>query len=214
MNKTLGKIILAVIILSQFVVSFGMSGIERYRINQLEEKGKEVKILVDTVEYCDNRVWCYCDGFYDDAEYMELYETDNGYYKFASSSKKPEIDTYITPFYFNSTGIYYEVDEVLDDGNYTVLYNKENEIENIKHGNSEGPQTQAELVMKVHKGCYKIENIYIDGMTVKEVMEKAANGVYDLERYFYYYYSDDYYSDEDYDGNLDESLTETVEEDE
>lgn len=214
MSKPRGIIILAIIILFQCAVPFGMSGIERYQINQFEEKGKEVKILVDTVEYCDNRVWCYFDAFYNDARYIVLYERDDGYYVLASSSEKPGVDTYVTKSYYSdSPGFVYDVDKVLDDGDYTFLcnkdlYNKEHETDNIKHGIVEGPPTQAELVLKVYKGRYEIENIYIDGMTVEEVIEKAANGVYDLNRYFFYFYD----SDEDYDDDLEEILTESVEE--
>ncbi|MGN0526638.1 MAG: hypothetical protein ACI4IF_04315 [Acutalibacteraceae bacterium] len=201
MNKTLGKIILAIIILSQFVVSFGMSGIERYQINQLEEKGKEVKILLRTVEYCDGEVRC-TDGTYSGSEFIVFCKSDNGYYECSGSYEKPRTDTYINRSfdsdysesdyfdfdYFDSDliGFVYDVDEVLYDVDYKILYDKNNEFNNINFGCCEGPQTQAELVMKIYKGRYIIENIYINGITVEEVLEKASNGEIDLSRYNYY----------------------------
>ncbi|MGN0526640.1 MAG: hypothetical protein ACI4IF_04325 [Acutalibacteraceae bacterium] len=221
MNKSRGIIILAIIIAVQFLVPFGALEIQQYQIKKFDEEAQEVKFFVSSVEYCDSEVVCvYDESSYDDwlyyfdedyRSYIEFTESHDGYYECSTSEEKPKSDLYLKKTSdFNLGHIVYPVDDYFYDYYYDLLYDKENERLNIENGLYEGPETEAYITLKIHNGNCKVTGVYVDGVSVEELLEKAENGEINFDRYDYNAYD----SYEDYDGNLDESLTETVEEDE
>lgn len=233
MKNKKGTIILSIILAVQFIIPLCVWDIETRKIKEFEEKGKEVKILLDWAVYDENQVELSmkslesCINERDDM-FIVFEEDENGFSTPKEISSYPETDIYITE---NKLGSWYNEDycfryeseatKAQYEYDYFDLYDRALEKANIKHGFCEGPQTQGYVVFKVYKNRFKVVNVYIDGIPVDTVIEKYNNGEFDSSRYDYFYrgtedyeiyYDDeieDYYK-EYYDEELDEYVTELV----
>ena len=56
MKNKKGTIILSIILAVQFIIPLGVWGYETFKNKELEEKGQEVKLLVDYVNYDENQI--------------------------------------------------------------------------------------------------------------------------------------------------------------
>ncbi len=235
MKNKKGTIILSIILAVQFIIPLGVWGYETYKNKELEEKGQDVKVLVDSV-FCDHRGIVFrIDAleelmYENDNPYIVFGNNENGFSEFKEISGLPANDLYISgnrlySWYSEEWGFKYdgEAKYLYDDYGYQELYDRGIEQANINHGFCEGPETQAYAVFKIYKNRFKVVNVYIDGMTVDTVMEKCNNGEFDTSRYEHYYsydYDKDheiYYDDEIedyykeyYDEELNEYVTEPV----
>lgn len=212
MNKSRGIIILAIIFAVQFSVPFGALKIQQYQIKEFDKEAQEIKVLLSSVEYTVEEVFCVYDqscyeeriSCYDSYGYIEFTESNDGYYDCSNSEEKPKTDLYLKETEdFTSGYIVYPVDDYFYDHYYDLLYDKENERLNIENGLYEGPETEAYITLKIHNGKYKVTGVYVDGVAVEELLEKSENGEINFDRYDSY---------EEYDDDLDETLTESAEE--
>ncbi len=231
MKNKKGTIILSIILAVQFIIPLGIWGYETYKNKELDEKGYEVKILVDTVFYDERGVVFRNDALEEiihssDSNYIIFENDENGFSEFKEISGLPANDLYISEnrlysWYSEDWGFKYKL-ETADseyDYGYIELYDRGIEQANIKHGFCEGPETQAYAVFKIYKNRFKVVNIYIDGITVDTVIEKYNNNEWSKSRYeehyinengvYTYYDSGDYYK-EYYDEELEEYVTEPV----
>lgn len=221
-NKN-GTIILVIILAVQFIVPLSVWGIETYKNKELEEKGQEVKLLVDYVDYHNQRTEFQVTELYDTSDYyisddyIIFKNSDNGFYTCEESEKKPDTDLYISKKYLYS---WYkqdwcfkyksEITKAQDEYDYYQLYNKGNESANVRLGYCEGPETQAYAVFKIYKNRFKVVNVYIDGMPVDEIIEKYNNDEWDNSRYEYI--DEELEEIEEYfDEELEEYITEPIE---
>lgn len=235
MKNKKGTIILSIILAVQFIIPLGVWGYETYKSKELDKKGQEVKILVDTVFYDERGVVFRNDALEElihssDSNYIVFENNENGFSTPTETSGLPANDLYISEnrlysWYSEDWGFKYKL-ETADseyDYGYVELYDRGIEQANIKHGFCEGPETQAYAVFKIYKNRFKVVNVYIDGMPVDTVIEKYNNNEFDVSRYEHYYsydYDKDYeiyyddeiedYYKEYYDEELDEYVTEPV----
>ncbi len=235
MKNKKGTIILSIILAVQFIIPLGVWGYETYKSKELDKKGQEVKILVDTVFYDERGVVFRNDALEEilhssDSNYIIFENDENGFSEFKEISGLPANDLYISEnrlysWYSEDWGFKYKL-ETADseyDYGYVELYDRGIEQANIKHGFCEGPETQAYAVFKIYKNRFKVVNVYIDGMPVETVIEKYNNNEFDVSRYEHYYsydYDKDYeiyyddeiedYYKEYYDEELDEYVTEPI----
>lgn len=233
-NKN-GTIILSIILAVQFIIPLGVWGYETYMNKQLEDKGQEVKVLVDSV-FCDHRgVVFRIDDLEElidssDCNYIVFENNENGFSTPTEISGLPANDLYIGEnrlysWYSEEWGFKYENEGIslYEKYGYVELYNRGIEQANIKHGFCESSETQAYAVFKIYKNRFKVVNVYIDGMPVDTVIEKYNNSEFDTSRYEHYYsydYDKDYeiyyddeiedYYKEYYDEELNEYVTEPI----
>lgn len=221
MNKKSGVIIISIIVAIQLLVPSVMIALSNYREKQLEQKGEEIKLAVDYIEFLNTyddvgytkptiRVGSneFNSGMYylGDPGYVVFEKYENGYSFCSVKENKPETDIYLKQHDYYWDELVYDCEyEVVDVDNIPwYLYSKENEKENIFDGNCEGPQTESYAILKVYKNRCKVVDVYIDGLKVEEVLEKYENGEMDLSRYQWEYDYDDWFDDEE----DDESVTE------
>lgn len=233
MKNKKGTIVLSIILAVQFIIPLSVWSYETYKNKELEEKGQEIKLLVDTVFYDERGVVFKIEAVEDiinigDKNFIVFENADNGFSKLTEISSFPENDLYISEnrlynWYSEDWAFRYESEIIMTeyDYGYIDLYDREVEQANIKHGFCEGPETQAYAVFKIYKNRFKVVNVYIDGMPVDMVIEKYVNDEWDTSRYDYYhtnseefeifydYESENYYK-EYYDEKLNEYITEPV----
>lgn len=229
MKNKKGTIILSIILAVQFIIPLGVWGYETYKNKELEEKGREVKLIVDTVFYDDRGIVFRIDDLEElihssDSNYIVFENNGNGFSEFKEFSGLPANDLYISEnrlysWYSEEWGFKYEsqTTNLYENYGYQELYNRGVEQANINHGFCEGPETQAYAVFKIYKNRFIIVNVYIDGIPVDTVIEKYMNNDWDISRYEEIYYDDIYYDDEIedyyreyYDEELDEYVTEAI----
>ncbi len=203
MNKNKGMIILSIILAVQFIIPLSVWAYETYKNNELEEKGQEVKLLVDWVHYDEHHIE-FGSGVLESVVYSNdnkfvVFETKENGFEIPVETDSPETDLYISvnslySLYRENWCFVYESETTKAQYEYDFyqLYNKENESENIKNGAFEGPETQAYVVFKVYKNRLKVVSVYIDGAPVDKVIEEYNSNQYDVERYEYNDY--EYYS--------------------
>ncbi|MBR5442075.1 MAG: hypothetical protein IKV44_03890 [Clostridia bacterium] len=196
MNKNKGMIILSIILAIQLVFPLSLWAYETYKNNELEEKGQEIKVLVDWVSYDENKI-----KFGSGALESAVYSHDNRFVVFEEKENGYEIpvvtDSTETDFYIGVDRLYslyrekwcfmYETKtaKAQNENEFFWLYNKDVESENIRKGTCEGPGTQAYAVMKIYRNRIKVINVYIDETPVDTVIEKYNNNQFDAERYEY-----------------------------
>ncbi len=216
-------IILSIILAVQFIIPLSVWGYETHKIKELEEKGHEIKMLVDYVDYDESRIEFQVVetegvlGYDYNENYIVFQNSDNGFYTCVASETIPDTDLYISNkslyrWYKQDWCFKYEseVTKAQDEYDYYQLYNKSNEYSNIVRGKCEGPETQAYVVFKIYKNRFKVVNVYIDGMPVDTVIEKYNNYEWDNSRYEYLDVEIYDYYEEFYDEELDEYVTEPV----
>ena len=231
MKNKKGTIILSIILAVQFIIPLGVWGYETYKNKELEEKGQEVKLLVDSV-FCDHRgVVFRIDDLEElidssDSNYIVFENNEKGFSTPTEISGLPANDLYISgnrlySWYSEDWGFKYESEnqESEYDYGYIHLYDREIEQANINHGFCEGSKTQAYAIFKIYKNRFKVVDVYIDEMPVDTVIEKYRNNEWNTTRFeehyinengaFIYYDSGDYYK-EYYDVESDEYVTEPV----
>ena len=236
MKNKKGMIILSIILAVQFIIPLSVWGYETYKNKELEQKGQEIKLLVDYVNYDEGRIEFQVlelegDLHLDYSDEFGVFSVgEDGFATVETTSELPETDLYVS---VNSLARVYRQDwcfkyksavtSAQDEYDYYQLYNSDIEQANINHGFCEGTETEAYAVFKVYKNRFKVVNVYIDGMLVDEVIEKYNNNEWDNSRYdehygdsddYEYYYDDeskDYYK-EYYDEELDEFYKECYDE--
>lgn len=181
MNKKSGIIILAIIIAIQIIVPIGMIGYDSVEQKQIDERGEEIKLLVDEVYYSEGQVRFYSDEIFSAVRYYEnpgyvVFEKGNNGYDFCSVvEEKPETDVYLKQGHFDT---YYQLGykiEVGEDIGYVDLYEKNN----ISNGYCNDPEAQAYVVLKVYKNHCIVKGVYIDEMPVEAILEKCENNEID-----------------------------------
>ncbi|MGN1315927.1 MAG: hypothetical protein ACI4VW_02600 [Acutalibacteraceae bacterium] len=226
MNKTRGKIFLSIIIAVQLLVPLIMVILTQYQENQLEQKGEEIKLVVDYVEFfyddfenpkptirVGSNEFDSSMNYYDDPGYVFFEKGEDGYAFCVATANKPETDIYLRQNDYYWDQLVYDYEYEVADADYIPwdLYSKENEKSNIVNGRCEGPQTEAYAILKVYKNRCKVVDVYIDGLKVEEVLEKYENGEIDLSRYDYNFFDDyDEYDSEDYYDDTEEYYDEDV----
>ena len=198
-NKN-GTIILSIILAVQFIIPLSVWSYETYKNKELEEKGQEIKLKIDNVDYDECRVEFQVTELEGDLylDYSDEFEVfligEDGFATVKTTSELPETDLYVS---VNSLTRTYRQDwcfkyksaitSAQNKYDYYQLYNKGNECENIASGFCDGPETEAYAIFKVYKNRFKVVNIYIGGMAVDEVIEKYKNHEWDNSRYEYQY---------------------------
>ncbi len=231
MKNKKGTIILSIILAVQFIIPLGVWGYETFKNKELEEKGQEIKLNVDSV-FCDHRGIIFRSDaleeliYTNDMQYIVFQNNENGFSTPKEISGLPANDLYISEnrlysWYSEDWGFKYESEskKLYDAYGYRELYNRGIEQANINHGFCEGPETQAYAVFKIYKNRFKVMNVYIDGMPVDIIIEKYINNEWNTARFeehyinkngaYIYYESGDYYK-EYYDEELNEYVTEPV----
>ncbi len=224
MKNKKGTIILSIILAVQFIIPLGLWGYETYKNNELEEKGKEVKLLIDYVDYDDGKIEFQVTGLegslmYDYSEKFIVFENNNnGFYICKELEELPDTDLYISVnnlsrAYRQNYSLVYrsDVSKAQNEYDYYQLFNKTNERRNIASGFCDGSETQAYAVFKIYKNRFEVVNVYIDGIPVDEVIEMYNNNEWDNSRYEYQYDYSDKIVEEIYDAVIDEYVTEPVE---
>ncbi len=210
MKNKKGTIILSIILIVQFIIPLGIWGYETYKNKELEEKGQEVKVLIDRANYNENRVEFHIikeDEFlYTNEDFIVFVKDENGFSTLKATATVSETDLYVSENklynWYNQDWCFKfktETTKAQDKYDYFDLYDLEIEKVNINNGFCSGPETQAYAVFKVYKNRFKVVNVYIDGIPVETVIEKYNSNELDLSRYEYQYeYSDEYYEIDDY----------------
>ena len=221
MKNKKGTIILSIILAVQFIIPLGIWGYETYKIKELEEKGQEIKFLINYVDYDEHQIefqaveiWDNMSGFGGE-NYLVFEDGGDGFYTCDESETKPDTDLYVSrdrmySWYQEDWFFKYEseVTKSQYEYDYYQLYNRANESTNITKGLSQGPETQAYAILKVYKNRFEVVNVYIDGMPVDEVIEKYNNNEWDNSGYEYHDKEVEIY--EFYDEELEEYVTEPV----
>lgn len=203
MNKNKGMIFISIILAVQFIIPLSVWAYETYKNNELEEKGQEIKLLVDWVHYNEHKVEFGSNVLesvvYSNDNKFVVFETKENGFEIPVVTDSPETDLYISvnrlySLYRENWCFVYESEatKAQDEYDFYRLYDKEIESENIRYGLCEGPETQAYVVFKVYKNRLKVVNVYIDGTPVDTVIEEYNSNQYDVERYEYNDY--EYYS--------------------
>lgn len=221
MKNKKGTIILSVILAVQFIIPLSVWSYETYKNKELEEKGQEIKVLVDYASYDEQRVEFEINALSEimyahDMAYITFENNNTDFATIKAVENKPETDLYISPerlyiWYKEGWCFKYESDitKAQNEYDYYQLYDEGNESQNITIGYCEGPETQAYAIFKVYKNRFKVVNVYIDGMPVDTVIEMYNNNEWDNSRYEYQYGSGDYKDYEIYE-YYDEELGEYV----
>lgn len=230
MKNKKGTIILSIVLAVQFIIPLSVWGYETYKNKELEEKGQEIKLNVDSV-FCDHRGIIFRNNALEELihkrnmHYVIFENNEKGFSTPTEISGLPTNDLYISAnrlysWYSEDWGFKYESEKAInlyDDYGYEELYNRGVEQANIKHGFCEGPETEAYAVFKIYKNRFKVVNLYVDRIPVDTVIEKYMNNDWDASRYEEIYYDDIYYDDEIedyykeyYDEELNEYVTEPV----
>ncbi|MEE1504619.1 MAG: hypothetical protein UGF89_10305 [Acutalibacteraceae bacterium] len=221
MKNKKGTIILSIILAVQFIIPLSVWGYETYKNKELDEKGQEVKIFVDWVNYEERIIEFHINNeeeiLYDDNKYIVFENGEDGFSTPKTVASIPSTDLYITQnklysWYRPNWCFEYEseITKAQDEYDYFELYNGEIEKENIEQGYSNGPQTKAYAVFKVYKNRFKVVNVYIEEMPVDTVIEKYNNNEWDNSRYEYQYDDYDEIVEEIYDAVIEEYVTEPV----
>ena len=224
MKNKKGMIILSIILAVQLMIPLGVWGYETYKNKELEEKGQEIKIFVDRVNYDEHIIEFHisneADILYGDNKYIVFEDSEDGFSTLKTVENIPTTDLYITQnklysWYHSNWCFEYEseITKEQDGYDYFVLYDREIEKENITLGNCEGPETVAYAIFKVYKNRFKVDNVYIDGLPVDTVIEMHNNNEWDNSRYEYQYVKgiyEDYEIYEYYDEEIEEYVTAPV----
>ena len=142
-NKN-GTIILSIILAVQFIIPLSVWSYETYKNKELEEKGQEVKVLIDYAIYDENRVEfevrALSEAMYsgEEVNYIAFENDGNGFSTIKEAPNKPETDFYIKSeklysWYREDWCLKYKSDVTMaqDEYDYYEMYNKSNESENI-----------------------------------------------------------------------------------
>lgn len=221
MKNKKGTIILSIILAVQFIIPLSVWGYETYKNKELDEKGQEVKIFVDWVNYEERIIEFHINNeeeiLYGDNKYIVFENGEDVFSTPKTVASIPSTDLYITQnklysWYRPNWCFEYEseITKAQDEYDYFELYNGEIEKENIEQGYSNGPQTKAYAVFKVYKNRFKVVNVYIEEMPVDTVIEKYNNNEWDNSRYEYQYDDYDEIVEEIYDAVIEEYVTEPV----
>ena len=212
MKNKKGTIILSIILAVQFLIPLSVWSYGTYKNKELEEKGQEIKVLVDFAYFNEGVVefesFTLREAlFNDETKYIAFENNGENFSTVIEAKEKPETDIYVSSkrlysWYSEEWYFIYESDvtkKAQDEYDWYRLYDRDIEKANISHGFCEGPETQAYAIFKVYKNRFKVVNIYIDGMPVDEVVEKYNSDEWDNSRY------DEHYGDgEDYEFYYDE----------
>lgn len=197
MLKEKGKIILIIILVIQLITPFTFLIYQKSVNKHLEEPDECIKLNIDSISVG------YENELFIEFDISEIHKTDN-YYKYnyiifepsinneyskiKLSNKLPQSNSYIyNEHYYNLFN--FEADEpydIYEKHGHLNLYNKYNELNNVAHGNYEGPLTEAYALVGIYNNKYKIVEIYIDGCTINEYVTLYENGEINLLRYNYY----------------------------
>lgn len=219
-------IILSIILAVQFIIPLSIWSYETYKNKELEEKGQEVKLLIDYVDYDEGSIEFQVRELEGSLlldyskDFIVFENNNNGFYACKETTEIPDNDLYVsvnslTRAYRQDYCFKYksEVTKAQNEYDYYQLFNKNNERRNIASGFCDGSETQAYAVFKIYKNRFEVVNVYIDEIPVDEVIEMYNNNEWDNSRYEYrdkeveiYDYYDEYYDEE-----LDEYITEPVE---
>ena len=210
MRKKLGGILLIGLCIIQLLGVGVMLLYQRVTVDNLKEKGVLVTPKIDMVWYNEDGLYAELNV---DSVHPLAFPGDNylvfenvknqKYSNYYISETKPEHDAYIT---YNEI---YELNNVLIEKNseigeeygWLTIYDRENESINIYNGFCEGPETDAYAVVRVYKGEFRLENIYIAGYPIEEYAKLCIEEEIDLSRYDFNYYYD---FDDLYDGTIDD----------
>ena len=136
MKNKKGTIILSIILAVQFIIPLGVWGYETYKSKELDEKGEEIKLLVDTVFYDERGVVFRNDALEEiihssDSNYIVFENNENGFSTPTEISGLPANDLYISEnrlysWYSEDWGFKYESEakDLYDDYGYQELYNR------------------------------------------------------------------------------------------
>lgn len=228
MKNKKSAIILSVIMAIQFILPLSIWGIEKYKNNQLDEKGQEIKLLIDRVYFDERGVIFRIDALEDiiskkGMEHIVFENSQKDFSEFKEISSFPASDLYISKnrlysLYSEDWGFKYEIEaaESEYDYGYVELFDREVEQANIKHGFCDEPETQAYAVFKIYKNRFTVVGVYINEMPVEEVIEKYNNHEWNTSRYEVYtvkengvhiYYDSGEYYKEYYDYEKEEYVT-------
>lgn len=202
MRKKLGGILLIGLCIIQLLGVGVMLLYQRVTVDNLKEKGVLVTLKIDSVWYDEEGLYAELNvnsihplAFPGD-NYLVFENVKNQKYSnYYISETKPEHDAYIT---YNEV---YELNNVLIEKNSEIgkkygwwtIYDHQNEIDNIYKGYCEGPKTDAYALIRVYKGEFQLENIYIAGYPIEEYSKLCIDEKIDLSRYAFNYNFDDLY---------------------
>lgn len=210
MRKKLGGILLIGLCIIQLLGVGVMLLYQRVTVDNLKEKGVLVTLKIDMVWYNEDGLYAELNvdsihplAFPGD-NYLVFENVKNQKYSnYYISETKPEHDAYITykEVYELNNVLIEKSPEIGEEYGWLTIYDRENESDNIYNGYCEGPETDAYALIRVYKGEFRLENIYIAGYPIEEYAKLCIEEEIDLSRYDFNYYYD---FDDLYDGTIDD----------
>lgn len=192
MRKKLGGILLIGLCIIQLLGVGVMLLYQRVTVDNLKEKGVLVTLKIDMVWYNEDGLYAELNvdsihplAFPGD-NYLVFENVKNQKYSnYYISETKPEHDAYITynEIYELNNVLIEKSPEIGEEYGWLTIYDRENEIDNIYNGYCEGPETDAYALIRVYKGEFRLENIYIAGYPIEEYAKLCIEEEIDLSRY-------------------------------
>lgn len=199
MRKKLGGILLIGLCIIQLLGVGVMLLYQRVTVDNLKEKGVLVTLKIDMVWYNEDGLYAELNvdsihplAFPGD-NYLVFENVKNQKYSnYYISETKPEHDAYITykEVYELNNVLIEKSPEIGEEYGWLTIYDRENESDNIYNGYCEGPETDAYALIRVYKGEFRLENIYIAGYPIEEYAKLCIEEEIDLSRYDFNYYYD------------------------
>ena len=199
MRKKLGGILLIGLCIIQLLGVGVMLLYQRVTVDNLKEKGVLVTLKIDMVWYNEDGLYAELNvdsihpmSFPGD-NYLVFENVENQKYSnYYISETKPEHDAYITykEVYELNNVLIEKSPEIGEEYGWLTIYDRENESDNIYNGYCEGPETDAYALIRVYKGEFRLENIYIAGYPIEEYAKLCIEEEIDLSRYDFNYYYD------------------------
>ncbi len=203
MFKRIGKPLLIVLIVIQLTVPMIMLFYQQMINKGMEDSFVRVKLYVDSVWMNDGDIYAQInvDNIHPmtrgEDRYLVFEGVDgNGCSNYHTSLMKPDHDAYITfkkVYEFNN--VYIENNKTYktcSSDSWWTLYDRYNEAANIRNDFCEGPYTNAYAVIKVYKGHFEIEDVYLNGYSLDEYLTLCDSGEIDLSRYDVNYFDEFY----------------------
>ncbi len=196
MNKKIRKILLVVLCIIQIFAVGAMLIYQQASGDKFKEKGVLVTVAVDLIWYDESGLQAELnvEDIHPMAipgdNYLVFENVENQRFsQYYTSRTKPEHDVYIThrEVYNLNNVLIDENTEIGEEYGWWSIYDHQSEINNIYNGYCEGPETEAYALIRVYKGEFQLEEIYIAGYPIEEYAELCIEGKIDLSRYDYNY---------------------------
>ncbi len=194
------KRLLIIVFAIQLIFPVVLCGLNVLRQADFEKNADEIKVKIDAIEYMyDDSVDVVLlgEGDYTSGDSFIFVEDTDGFYKmrYDYSGRGGHLFIKEVGNGMNRYGFEYKMNKnerSYAESLYNInVYSREIEQKLIEFKYIEGPATDAYMVLKLRNGVYEIKEIYIDGVSFEEFLERVENDEFDINRFDYSSYDYD-----------------------